>query len=326
MKRRDFMALLGGAAAMWPLAAHAQQPARLPTIGFMGTSTPAAQGHMVAALVQRLRELGWIEGRTIAIEYRWAEGRNERYSEIAAEFVRLKVDAILTQGTQAATAAKQATSVIPIVATVVGDPVGSGLVASLALPGGNVTGLSVVSPDMAAKRLELLREAVPGFRRLAILVDVGNAVNVEEVRQVQAAADKLGLEGFPIAIRRAEDITPAFDGLKDRADALYVAANPLIMSNIVRINTLAVGARLPTIYIAREYVQGGGLLAYGPNFADIYRRAGDFFDKILRGTKPGVIPVEQPTKFDLVINLTTAKALGLAIPPTLLARANEVIE
>jgi ABC-type uncharacterized transport system substrate-binding protein len=326
MKRRDFMALLGGAAATWPLAAHAQQPARLPTIGFMGTSTPAAQGHMVAALVQRLRELGWIEGRTIAIEYRWAEGRNERYSEIAAEFVRLKVDAILTQGTQAATAAKQATSVIPIVATVVGDPVGSGLVASLALPGGNVTGLSVVSPDMAAKRLELLREAVPGFRRLAILVDVGNAVNVEEVRQVQAAADKLGLEGFPIAIRRAEDITPAFDGLKDRADALYVAANPLIMSNIVRINTLAVGARLPTIYIAREYVQGGGLLAYGPNFADIYRRAGDFFDKILRGTKPGVIPVEQPTKFDLVINLTTAKALGLAIPPTLLARANEVIE
>jgi putative tryptophan/tyrosine transport system substrate-binding protein len=203
MKRRDFMALLGGAAATWPLAAHAQQPARLPTIGFMGTSTPAAQGHMVAALVQRLRELGWIEGRTIAIEYRWAEGRNERYSEIAAEFVRLKVDAILTQGTQAATAAKQATSVIPIVATVVGDPVGSGLVASLALPGGNVTGLSVVSPDMAAKRLELLREAVPGFRRLAILVDVGNAVNVEEVRQVQAAADKLGLEGFPIAIRRA---------------------------------------------------------------------------------------------------------------------------
>jgi putative tryptophan/tyrosine transport system substrate-binding protein len=326
MKRRDFMALLGGAAATWPLAAHAQQPARLPTIGFMGTSTPAAQGHMVAALVQRLRELGWIEGRTIAIEYRWAEGRNERYSEIAAEFVRLKVDAILTQGTQAATAAKQATSVIPIVATVVGDPVGSGLVASLALPGGNVTGLSVVSPDMAAKRLELLREAVPGFRRLAILVDVGNAVNVEEVRQVQAAADKLGLEGFPIAIRRAEDITPAFDGLKNRADALYVAANPLIMSNIVRINTLAVGARLPTIYIAREYVQGGGLLAYGPNFADIYRRAGDFFDKILRGTKPGVIPVEQPTKFDLVINLTTAKALGLAIPPTLLARANEVIE
>ena len=323
--RRSFITLLGGAAAAWPLAAGAQST-KLPVIGFLGVSTPAAQGHMVAALVQRLRELGWIEGRTIAIEYRWAEGRDERYSEIAGEFVRLKVDAILTQGTQAAMAAKQATSAIPIVATVIGDPVGSGLVTSLALPGGNVTGLSVVSYDLAAKRLELLLEAVPGVRRVGILVDVGNPVNVEEARQVQAAADKLGLEGFPIAIRLAEDIVPAFDGLKNRADALLVVANPLILSNIVRINILAAGARLPTSYIAREYVQAGGLLAYGPNFAAIYRRAGDFFDKILRGTKPGTIPVEQPTKFDFVINLTTAKAIGLDVPPTLLARADEVIE
>jgi putative tryptophan/tyrosine transport system substrate-binding protein len=325
MRRREFMTLLGGGAAALPLAARAQST-KLPVIGFLGVSTPAAQGHMVAALVQRLRELGWIEGRTIAIDYRWAEGRDERYSEIAAEFVRIKVDAILTQGTQAAMAAKQATSVIPIVATVIGDPVGSGLVASLALPGGNVTGLSVVSYDLAAKRLELLLEAVPGVRRIGILVDVGNPVNVEEARQVQAAADKLGLEGFPIAIRLAEDIVPAFDGLKNRADALHVVANPLILSNIVRINILAAGARLPTSYIAREYVQAGGLLAYGPNFAAIYRRAGDFFDKILRGTKPGTIPVEQPTKFDFVINLTTAKAIGLDVPPTLLARAEEVIE
>jgi putative ABC transport system substrate-binding protein len=312
VRRREFITLLGGAAAGWPFAARAQQPAKLPTVGFLGVSTPAAQGHMVAARVQRLRELGWIEGRTIAIEYRWAEGRDERYSEIAAEFVRLKVDAILTQGTQAAMAAKQATSVIPIIATVIGDPVGSGLVASHALPGGNVTGLSVVSYDLAAKRLELLLEAVPGFRRVAILVDVSNPVNVEEARQVQAAADKLRLEAFPIAIRRAEDIVPAFDGLKNRADALHVVANPLILSNIVRINILAAGARLPTSYIAREYVQAGGLLAYGPNFAAIYRRAGDFFDKILRGTKPGVIPVEQPTKFDLVINLTTAQARSVS--------------
>jgi putative ABC transport system substrate-binding protein len=323
--RRSFITLLGGAAAAWPLAAGAQST-KLPVIGFLGVSTPAAQGHMVAALVQRLRELGWIEGRTIAIDYRWAEGRDERYSEIAGEFVRLKVDAILTQGTQAAMAAKQATSAIPIVATVIGDPVGSGLVTSLALPGGNVTGLSVVSYDLAAKRLELLLEAVPGVRRVGILVDVGNPVNVEEARQVQAAADKLGLEGFPIAIRLAEDIVPAFDGLKNRADALLVVANPLILSNIVRINILAAGARLPTSYIAREYVQAGGLLAYGPNFAAIYRRAGDFFDKILRGTKSGTIPVEQPTKFDFVINLTTAKAIGLDVPPTLLARADEVIE
>jgi putative ABC transport system substrate-binding protein len=325
MRRREFITLLGGAAAGWPLAAGAQST-KLPVIGFLGVSTPAAQGHMVAALVQRLRELGWIEGRTIAIDYRWAEGRDERYSEIAAEFVRLKVHAILTQGTQAAMAAKQATSAIPIVATVIGDPVGSGLATSLALPGGNVTGLSVVSYDLAAKRLELLLEAVPGVRRIGILVDVGNPVNVEEARQVQAAADKLGLAGFPIAIRLAEDIVPAFDGLKNRADALHVVANPLILSNIVRINILAAGARLPTSYIAREHVQAGGLLAYGPNFAAIYRRAGDFFDKILRGTKPGTIPVEQPTKFDFVINLTTAKAIGLDVPPTLLARADEVIE
>ena len=325
LQRREFITLLGGAAVTWPLAARAQ-PTKLPTVGFLGVSTPAAQGHMVAALVQRLREFGWIEGRTIAIEYRWAEGHDERYSEIAAEFVRLRVDAILAQGTQAAMAAKQATSVIPIVATVIGDPVGSGLVASLALPGGNVTGLSVVSYDLAAKQLELLLEAIPGFRRVAILVDVGNPVNVEEARQVRAAADKLGLESFPIEIRRAEDIVPAFDGLKNRADALHIVANPLILSNIVRINILAAGARLPTSYIAREYVQAGGLLAYGPSLAAIYRRAGDFFDKILRGTKPGIIPVEQPTKFDLIINLTTAKALGLEIPPTLLARADEVIE
>ena len=320
------MTLLGGWAVTWPLAARAEQSTRLPTIGFMGVGTPAAQGHMVAALVRRLRELGWIEGHTIAIEYRWAEGRNERYSEIATEFVRLKVDAILTQGTQATAAAKQVTSEIPIVATVVGDPVSSGLVASLALPGGNVTGLSVVSPDMAAKRLELLSEAAPGFHRLAILVDVGNPVGVEEAHQVQVAADRLGLEAFSVAIRRAGDIGPAFEGLKDRADALYVVANPLILSNVVRINILAVGARVPTSYIAREYVQAGGLLAYGPNFTDIYRRAGDFFDRILRGTKPSALPVEQPTKFDFVINLSTAQALGLEVPPTLLARADEVIE
>src|SRR5258705_1940614 len=191
MKRRAFITLLGGAAA-WPFTAHAQQMAKRPTIGFMGVSTPAGQVHIVAALVQRLRELGWIEGRTIAIEYRWAEGRDERYNEIAAEFVRLKVDVILTHGTQATTAAKQATSVIPIVAAVIGDPIGSGLVASLSLPGGNVTGLSVLSADMAANRLELLREADPRFRRLTILVDVSNPVIAVKASQVQAAGAKLG--------------------------------------------------------------------------------------------------------------------------------------
>ena len=326
LRRREFITLVGGAAAAWPVAARAQQAGKLPTLGFIGASTPTAQAHLVAALVQRLRELGWIEGRSIAIEYRWAEGRNERYGEIAVEFVRLKVDLMLTQGTPAAIAAKQATSTIPIVATVVGDPVRSGLVASLARPEGNLTGLSVVSPDMAAKRLELFREAVPGLRRFGIFFDASSPVNVEEMREAQAAAGKLGLDAFPIEVRRAEDIAPAFDMLKDRAHGLYVVANPLILSSVVRINILAVGARLPTIYIAKEYVQGGGLMAYGPSFQGIYRRAAEFSDKILRGTKAADIPVEQPTKFDLIVNLSTAKALGIEIPPMLLARADEVIE
>src|SRR6516165_3068197 len=241
MRRRKFIALLGGAAA-WPFAARAQQAGKLPTIGFLGASTAPAMSQWIAAFVQRLHELGWIENRTVAIEYRWGEGRDERYREIAAEFVRLKVDAILSHGTEASLAAKRATSTIPIVVTAVGDPVGSGLVTSLARPRGNVTGLSIVSPDTASKRLELLREAVPDLRRLAILLPEDNPVNVEEARQVQEAAATLGLGAFSIPIRSAEDIVPAFEGLKERADALFVSGNPLILSNIVRINMLAVGA------------------------------------------------------------------------------------
>ena len=252
--------------------------------------------------MQRLRELGWIEGRTVAIEYRWAEGRSERFAEIAAEFVRLKVDVIVTSGT-AVLAAKQATSVIPIVFAVAGDPVGTGLVASLARPGGNVTGLSIQATDLAGKRLELLREVVPGLRRLAIMANVGNPAAVLEMGEVQATARTLGLEVATFEIRRAEDIAPAFEALKGRADALYVCADPLVNTNRIRINTLALGARLPTMYGFREYVEAGGLMSYGPNFPDLFRRAADFVDKILRGAKPADIPVEQPTKFDLVINL-----------------------
>jgi putative tryptophan/tyrosine transport system substrate-binding protein len=326
MRRREIIKLLGGAAATWPLAAPAQQPARLPTIGFMGTSTPAAQGHMVAALVQRLRELGWIEGRTIAIEYRWAEGRNERYSEIAAEFVRLKVDAILTQGTQAATAAKQATSVIPIVFPSAGDPIGSGLVTSLARPGGNVTGLSNLGSDLAAKRLGLLREVLPGFHRLAVMVNAAYSGGVTEMLEIDAAARTLGLEIVAFPIRRVEEIAPSFDALKGRAEALYVVGDPLANTHRLRINTFALAARLPTMHSQREYVEAGGLISYGANFPDLNRRAADYVDKILRGAKPRDIPVEQPTKFDLVLNLITAQALGLEVPPTVLARADEVIE
>ena len=324
MRRREFITLLGGATA-WPLAARAQQPAKLPTIGFLGTATPSAWHQWTPAFVQRLRELGWIEGRTVAIEYRWAEGRDERYTEIVAELVRLRVDVIVTGGA-ALPAAKQATSVIPIVFAVAGDPVGSGAVASLARPGGNITGLSTQAPDLGGKRLELLREVVSGLRRLAIMANVGYPSALLEMGEVRAAARTLGIEVATLEIWRADEIASAFDALRGRAEALYVPADPLVNSNRVRINTLAQGARMPTMYGFREYVEAGGLVSYGPNIPHLFRRTADYVDKIMRGAKPADLPVEQPTKFDLTINLTTAKALGLDVPPTLLARADEVIE
>jgi putative ABC transport system substrate-binding protein len=326
MTRRAFISLLGGAAAAWPLAARAQQSAKLPTIGYLGSTTPAVESQRITAFVQRLRELGWIEGRTIAIEVRWAEARPERFIEIAAEFVRLKVDLIVTGATPPTLAAKQATAVIPIVFAAASDPVGTGLVASLARPGGHVTGLSIQTTDLVGKRLERLREVVPALRRLAILANVGNPASVLEMGEAQATARTLGLEAITSEIRRAEDIAPAFEALKGRAEALFLCADPLVNTNRTRINILAVGVRLPTMYGFREYVEAGGLMSYGPNVPDLFRRAADLVDKILRGTKPGDIPVEQPTRFDLVINLTTATALGLEVPPTLLARADEVIE
>jgi putative ABC transport system substrate-binding protein len=324
--RREFITVLGGAAAAWPLAARAQQPGKLPTIGFLVSGTPLSYGQWVTVFVRRLHELGWIEGRTVAIEYRWGEGRNERFAEIAAEFVRRKVDVIVTSSTAAVVVAKQATSVIPIVFAVAGDPVGTGLVASLARPGGNVTGLSMQQTDVAAKRLELLRELVPGLRRLAILANVDGPAALLDMREVQTTARSLGFEVVTSEIRRGEDIAPGFETLKGRADALYVCTDPLVGTHRIRINTLALAARLPTMHGNQEYVEAAGLISYGPNFPDLYRRAADFVDKILRGANPADIPVEQPRKFDLVINLTTAKALGLEIPPTLLARADEVIE
>ena len=326
MKRREFISLLGSTAAAWPFVAQAQQP-KLPTIGFLGQSTPSAESQRVAALVQGLRALGWIEGRTITIDYRWGEERSERFSEIAAEFVRLKVDVIFAPGTPTAIAAKQTTSVIPIVFAVAGDPVGSNLIASLARPGGNVTGLATLSADLGGKRLELLREVVPNLGRLAIMGNAGNPFIVLELREVQATAGTLGLQVATFEIRKTEDIAPAFAALKGRADALYLCTDPLVNANGVRINTLALGARLPTVHGSRENVEaGGGLMSYGPDRLDLFRRAADFVDKILKGAKPADLPVQQPTKFELVINLTTAKALGLSIPPSLLARADEVIE
>ena len=323
-KRREFITLLGGAAA-WPIAARAQQSAKLPTIGFLGASTPSGWNLWVTAFMERLHELGWIEGRNIAIEYRWAEGRSERYAEIAAEFVRLKVDVIVTVGS-AVPAVKRATSEIPTVFAVAVDPLGSGLVSNLARPGGNVTGLSVQSADLAGKRLEILRELLPGLRRLAIMANVGYAAAELEMREVQAAARTLGLDAITLEIRRAEDIASAIDALRGRADALYVCTDALLNANHMRINTLALGMHLPTMHGAREYLASGGLMSYGANYRDLFRRAADYVDRILRGAKPADIPVEQPTKFDHVINLTTAKALGLTISEAFLLRADEVIE
>jgi len=326
MKRREFITLLGGAAVAWPLAARAQQSAKLPTIGYLGAATLATESQRMAAFVQRLRELGWIEGRTVVIDYHWAEGRSERAAEIAAEFVRVKVDLIFATGTEAALAAKKATALIPIVFPIAADPVGSGMVDSLARPGGNVTGLSTLGADLAAKRPEILRDVFPGLDRLAIMANISSPGAVLEMHEFQEAARTLRLEVIPLEIRRTEDIAPALESLKGRAHALYVVGDPVVSLNRVRINTFALVARLPTIYVQREYVEAGGLMSYGPNLTSMFRRAADYVDKILRGANPGDLPVEQPTKFDLVINLVTARALGLTVPATLLARADEVIE
>jgi putative ABC transport system substrate-binding protein len=326
VRRREFITLLGGAAVGWPLAARAQQT-KMPTIGFLGagSGSDSVWKDWTAAFVQRLRELGWIEGRNVVIEYRWGEGRAERYADLAAEFVGLKVDVIVTSGS-AARAVKRATSVIPIVFATANEPIGSGLVASLARPGGNATGMSMQQTDLAGKRLEILREIVPGLRRFGILLHAGNPGAALDGDQVQAAAGTLGLEVLKGEIQRAEEIAPTFEAFKGRAQALYVVGDALMSTHRIRINTLALAARLPSMYPNRVSVEAGGLMSYGPNFPDMYRRAGDYVDKILRGAKPAEIPVEQPTKFDLVINLTTTKALGLDVPPTLLARADEVIE
>jgi putative tryptophan/tyrosine transport system substrate-binding protein len=325
MRRREFITLLSGSAA-WPLAARAQQPAKLWTIGFLGSGTPAVQSQWVAAFLQRLRELGWIEGRNLTIEYRWAEGSSDRAAELAAEFVRLRVDVIVTYATPMVLATRQATSLIPIVFAIAADPLGTGLVASLARPGGNVTGLSVQNTDLAGKRIELLREVVPRLRRLAVMANVGNSGSVLEMGEVQTAARMIGLDVATLEIRRAEDIAAVFEEFRDHVEALYVCIDTVLFSNRIRINALALSARLPTIVSNREFVAAGGLMTYGPNYLDLFRRAGDYVDKILHGAKPAEIPVEQPTRFDFIINLTTAKALGLQIPDRLLALADKVIE
>lgn len=324
MQRRDFITLLGAAAATWPLMAGAQQAGKLPTIGFLGVD-PTAWKAWTAGFVERLRVLGWIEGKTVAIEFRWSEGRPERYAEIAAEFIRMNVDVIVTSGA-AVPPLMKATSKIPIVFAVANDPVKAGLVASLAKPGGKVTGLSLVAPEVSSKRFEFLREVAPSIRSLAIMADADFPPAMLELREVAAMARKLGIEVVTLEIRRAEDIAPAFETLKARADAIYVVINELLNASRARIVELAMSARLPSIYGTSDWARSGGLISYGPNFPTLFARAADFTDKILRGTQPDDIPVEQPTEFELVINLKTANALNLTVPPMLLTRADEVIE
>jgi putative ABC transport system substrate-binding protein len=326
MKRRDFISLVGGATA-WPLAAWAQQPAaRLPTIGFIGPSTASADVVRRATFAKRLGELGWVDGQNLTIEYHWAEGAVARAGEIAAEYAQQKVDVIVISGDAQVLAAKRATSAIPIVIAAAADPVGDGLVESLARPGGNVTGLSRQLTDSTGKRLEVLRDFLPELRRVAILFNAANPLTAPELKTAQAAAANLGLDTVSCEIRRAEDVGPAIEALSGRADALYVCIDPLVNTNGVRINSLALAARLPTMHSSRDNIDAGGMISYGPDITDLFRRAAEFVDKILRGARPADLPVEQPTKFELVINLRAAKAMGLEISPVLLSRADVVVE
>jgi ABC-type uncharacterized transport system substrate-binding protein len=323
--RRRYFVVAGAAAVTWPLVARSQQPAsKLPTIGVLG-SEASAWSPWIAAFADRLATLGWVDKRTITIECRWWEGHLERAAEIAPEFVQLKADVILASGS-VIPALKRATKNIPIVFAIASDPVGQGLVASLSQPGGNITGLSLEATDVGSKRLELLREVVPGLRHLAIMFDADYPATMLENGVVQATAHTLGFDATPYGIRHADDITPTFDALKGRADALYVVDDGLFIANRNLIASSAIGIRMPTMFGTPSAVRAGGLISYGPNFESLFRRAAEMVDKILRGVKPGNIPVEQPTKFDLSVNLKTANALGLTIPHRLLVLADEVIE
>jgi putative ABC transport system substrate-binding protein len=323
--RRRFVAILGSVAAAWPLTARAQRIKR-PTIGLLGGATPSAQAHWTAAFVRRLGELDWVEGRTIDIEYRWAEGRFERSPAIINEFVRLNVDVIVTHATANVLAAKRGTSTIPIVFASAADPVGNGLVGSLARPGGNVTGLSSEGSDLSQKMVELIRELLPTISRVAILSRSDNPIIKQQSDAVRAAAAQFGFMVDVVEISEAKDIMPAIEALENRTGALIVPSDPLYNANRSHINDSALKARLPTLYFDRVYVEAGGLMSYGPSWLSIWRRSADFVDKILRGTKPTEIPVERPMKLELVINLTVAKALGLTLPRMIMARADALIE
>ena len=329
MNRRTFITLLGSAAAAWPRAARAQQTAKIPRIGFL-VSGLAVNPHLPEAFRRGLRDLGYVEGRNLVIEYRGAEGKPERFPALAAELVALKVDVIVAGNVPQAMAAMHATSTLPIVFAAAADPVASGLVTSLARPGGNVTGLSLMFPELVAKWLELLKQAVPGASRVALLWQpgvIGERTERDILMEAEAAARALGVRLQVVEVRGPDDFDRAFSDItKARTDALAVMSTPTFFGERRRLLDLAAKNRLPTAFAYREYLDAGGLIAYGPNVADLYRRTATYVDKILKGAKPAYLPVEQPTKFELVINLKTAKALGLTVSDKLIALADEVIE
>jgi len=327
MDRRVFISSLVTGLLAAPLAAEAQPAGKVYRIGVLESTSPALNAANLAALQQELRELGYVERQNYAIEYRSADGRPERFPDLAAELVRLKVDLIVTRGTTGALAAKNATRTIPIVMATSGDPVAAGLVASLARPGGNVTGLSSINAELVGKRLGFLKEAIPGLARIAVVLNLSNPTLVTQRKQIEVAARSLAFQPQFLDVRTPEDLLRAFDiAVKQRADAVHVGLDFLAQSNLGRIVDLAAKHRLPAIYSTRDFVDAGGLMAYGVSRLEMYRRAASYIDKIFKGARPGDLPVEQPTKFEFVINLPTAKALGLTIPPLLLLRADEVIE
>ena len=327
MRRREFITLVGGAAAVWPHIARAQQAGKIPRVGFLGNSTAALEANLVGPFREGLRELGYEEGRNIAIEYRWAEGKYERFPALVAELLAVPVDVIVTAGTPATLAVKKATSTVPLVMIAVGDPVGTGIVPSLARPGGNITGLSSIAPDLEGKRLELLREVVPGLSQVALLWNPLNLFHAGSLQQARTAAQALGIKLQTLAVRVPEELDGTFAAIvKERPDALLLLADRVFLHNRVRLMEFATKRRIPNVNAYRELVEAGGLMSYGPSYEDMHRRAAIYVDKILKGVNPGDLPVEQPTKFTLMINLKAAKALGLELPPTLVARADEVIE
>jgi putative tryptophan/tyrosine transport system substrate-binding protein len=327
--RRAFIRTLAGALLTAPLAAEAQQAAKIARIGYLATNL-AATPHSREAFLQGLRDLGYVEGRNVVIEYRDAEGKLERLPALAAELVALKVDVIVAPPTVAALAAKHATRTLPIVFAVAADPVTSGLVTSLARPGGNVTGLSTLALELVGKRLEQLKQAVPGVSRVAVLWQPGGQgerLDKDMLKEAEVAARALGVRLQIVEARRPADFDRAFSAMtRGRAGALTVLGNNMFIIEQRRLVDLAAKTRLPAVYTSREYVDAGGLMSYGPDGADLFRRAATYVDRILKGTKPGDLPVEQPTKFELVINPKTAKALGLTIPPSVLGRADQVIQ